>query len=184
MTASTSDRFLGFAHTDALRGVAILLIMAQHLGGAAGTRLLTPCGGIGVALFLFMSGYGLNESCKRTGLRRFWTKKLLRVWLPYLFFSAFCWLVLADGFNVRGFLLDVSGVACSYWYVSFLFVQYALFYATTRLCPSHRMGVMALAGVFVLLWCAPLRAEQAFSFVAGVAASTRIEKLRNVIGGG
>lgn len=50
--------------TDSLRGIAILLVITSHIAGAIGTNLCTPLGGIGVALFLFLSGYGLNESYK------------------------------------------------------------------------------------------------------------------------
>lgn len=48
--------------TEAFRGVAILLIMIQHLAGHLGTNIFTPFGGIGVTIFLVLSGFGLNES--------------------------------------------------------------------------------------------------------------------------
>ena len=65
--------------TDSLRGIAILLDIA----GAIGTNLCTPLGGIGVALFLFLSGYGLNESYKAHVLKLFWIKRITKVLLPY-----------------------------------------------------------------------------------------------------
>lgn len=60
--------------TEAFRGVAILLIMIQHLAGHLGTNIFTPFGGIGVAIFLVLSGFGLNESFKKNGVNGFITK--------------------------------------------------------------------------------------------------------------
>lgn len=47
--------------TTQLKGIAITLITIGHCFGDF-TRAITPFGGIGVALFLILSGYGLNES--------------------------------------------------------------------------------------------------------------------------
>lgn len=38
-------------------------------------RYINPFGGIGVVLFLFLSGFGCNESYKHKGLDNFWQKK-------------------------------------------------------------------------------------------------------------
>lgn len=76
--------------TDSLRGIAILLVITSHIAGAIGTNLCTPLGGIGVALFLFLSGYGLNESYKAHGLKLFWIKRITKVLLPYFRFTNYC----------------------------------------------------------------------------------------------
>ena len=47
---------LSFENTNCLRGIAILLIITQHISGKFGTNLFTPLGGTGVAIFLFLSG--------------------------------------------------------------------------------------------------------------------------------
>lgn len=63
--------FLDFTFTDCLRGVAILLVFQSHVCSTMGTVIFTPLGGTGVALFLFLSDYDLNESYKHTGQQRF-----------------------------------------------------------------------------------------------------------------
>ena len=73
-------------NTNYLRGIAIFIVMAHHVSNDLGTRILTPLGGIGVAMFLVISGYGLNESFRTKGLRGFWTNKIIRVVIP-------CWIV-------------------------------------------------------------------------------------------
>lgn len=80
---TVGGNLLDFKYTDCLRGVAILLIMVGHITGTMGVRCFTPLGGIGVALFLFLSGFGCNESYKHKGLDGFWWKKVKRVLLPY-----------------------------------------------------------------------------------------------------
>lgn len=64
--------FLSLDYTTAIKGIAMLIIMLGHCSGHyVGGRLLTPCGGIGVSLFLIASGYGLNESFLKHGLADF-----------------------------------------------------------------------------------------------------------------
>ncbi|MBS6711888.1 MAG: acyltransferase family protein [Ruminococcus sp.] len=41
--------------------------------------------GVGVSLFLILSGYGLAMSYSKNGLAHYWTKKIQRVWIPYVF---------------------------------------------------------------------------------------------------
>ena len=48
--------------TTSIKGLAIFIIILSHISGNLGIRFLTPLGGIGVALFLFLSGYGLSKS--------------------------------------------------------------------------------------------------------------------------
>ena len=52
--------------STSLRGIAILCILINHCLGCF-TRYVNPLGGIGVTLFLILSGYGLNMSFLRTG---------------------------------------------------------------------------------------------------------------------
>jgi peptidoglycan/LPS O-acetylase OafA/YrhL len=78
--------FMSVDYTNFLRGIAILLIILMHTSCAMGLRYFTPLGGIGVALFLILSGYGLAESYKKNGITHFWKKKILRIWVPYFLF--------------------------------------------------------------------------------------------------
>jgi peptidoglycan/LPS O-acetylase OafA/YrhL len=55
---------LNKTHSTIYKGIAILLIITCHFMGrfGHGIRVFTPLGGIGVAIFLILSGYGMNES--------------------------------------------------------------------------------------------------------------------------
>lgn len=54
--------FMTIPHTTACRAIAATGIIISHI---AGNRIFTPLDGIGVSIFLMLSGYGVNESYKR-----------------------------------------------------------------------------------------------------------------------
>ena len=124
---STHCRFLSCEYTNCLRGIAILLVVLCHTADAFGTRILTPLGGIGVAMFLFLSGYGLSESYKKYGLKCYWRKKLLRVFIPYFLLQSISALYLQH-FEIIPFILDITGIKSEYWYISYLLQWYIIFY--------------------------------------------------------
>ena len=78
------NRVTSRPNTNVYRGWAMLIIMICHVTGEWLFKPFTPLGGIGVAMFLFLSGFGLSESYKKNGLNKFGQKKLLRLVLPYV----------------------------------------------------------------------------------------------------
>lgn len=163
--------------TNALRGLAILLVVIQHMGGGRFfINQFTPCGGIGVALFLILSGYGLNESWKKKGLDAFWIGKLLRVYIPYVLWICLQRLLSHKAFTDTDFWLDVSLLKTSYWYVGYLFWWYVIFFVASRWCGRYRLWVMAVAAVCLFFFdTSCIRAEQSLSFVCGVCLSRKKE---------
>lgn len=53
-------KFMSVQHTNICRAIAAIIIIIQHVSGGFEIRYLTPLGGIGVAMFLILSGYGLR----------------------------------------------------------------------------------------------------------------------------
>lgn len=81
--------------TQELKGLAIIMIVLAHIGyGLANDpRFLWPLtnlAGLGVNIFLFVSGYGITSSSirKPLGIKEFYTKRLKKLFLPF-------WIVLA-----------------------------------------------------------------------------------------
>lgn len=66
------------------KGLAIAVVIYGHLGEYFHIRYLTSLGGIGVAMFLILSGYGINESWKKKGYQDYWKKRFISVYIPYL----------------------------------------------------------------------------------------------------
>lgn len=147
-------------------------------GGNFNTNLLTPLGGTGVAIFLCLSGYGLNESFKKNGLQKYWKKKIIRVFVPYFILQTICIYWSAD-FEWKSYLLDIFGIKTDYWYIGFLLKQYILFWIATRFFYKYRIAVMGICAVWVLFFFRNIEAEQAFSFLSGVIVSKHINQIRN-----
>ena len=162
------QNLLDKSFTNALRGLAILFIMAAHLGaGSFHNRFFTPLGSIGVAMFLFLSGYGLTESYKRNGLTGFWLKKVMRVALPYLLW------ILIFHFVVRLSPLtpESTPLVPRYWFIEYLIIWYLVFYLAIRLPRRRSLATMLFVAVIMFFVFDNIKSEQSLSFVAGVATS-------------
>ena len=83
-----SEYILARQNTQWMQGVSAIMIMLMHfvMQTAHYPRFLNILGSLGVAVFLFVSGFGINESYRDKGLDGFWRKRITRVILP-------CWIV-------------------------------------------------------------------------------------------
>ena len=86
---STKSAFFSTDVTQELKGFAMLAIIFSHIGYFLSTdpRFLYPfsvLAGVGVNLFLFLSGFGLTLSELKTGLSvsGFYKKRLVKLFLP------------------------------------------------------------------------------------------------------
>ena len=70
-------------YTTAIKGYSILTVVWAHSGAMLSVGGIQFIAGIGVALFLMCSGYGLEVSYEKNGLIGFWKKRLLGVCLPF-----------------------------------------------------------------------------------------------------
>lgn len=172
-------RFMSKSHTNICRGVAAIIIVFQHVAGGFGVRYLTPLGGIGVAIFLILSGYGLNESFKRKGIGGYWKTKIISVLLPYIMVCIV--VIICDAFSKNEVTIPY------YWYIDFMLLWYLAFYAVIRIpnLYSHRYSFFGIVSLLVFfVGCAlndGLRAEQAVSFFIGVWISDNYKKAKGKI---
>lgn len=65
-----------------LKGIAVIFVILSHFASYLNVsglfKVLFPLGGIGVALFLFLSGYGLTKSTLDNGIEKYWGKEFWR----------------------------------------------------------------------------------------------------------
>lgn len=134
--------------TQELKGLGMLAIVFAHISYMLVTdnRFLYPlsiAAGVGVDLFLFMSGYGLTVGMlkKQLPVLEFFQRRLVKVFIPF-------WLVLAVLFTADTLLLDRQyGVAyivqsfagwfprasafedvnSPFWYISWMLMFYVLY---------------------------------------------------------
>lgn len=189
------DSLLNLGVTTELRGFAIFIIIVGHLCRHAlrnkmDLPLFFDSGYIGVGVFLFLSGYGLMESYKSRGLERFFERKILRIYVPFVFFSI-VWLVLdfvllnknQGFFNSIAVASGFLSTDRNYWYIKFLVFLYVAFYLVNYLQVSVRGKIFLLAGVsFFVLYNPTFIGGQfnAFGFFSGALVSLHSEKALQV----
>lgn len=104
----SSQEFFPVEVSQELKGLATLTIVFSHIGYFLSTdhRFLFPLtimAGVGVDLFMLLSGYGLTISSLKNKLtvRQFYKKRLLKLYIPF-------WLVVGAFFLLDYFVLDIS----------------------------------------------------------------------------
>ena len=156
-----------------------MLIMVGHISGTMHTVAFSPIGGTGVALFLIISGYGLNESYKKNGLTRYWQKKVFRVLTPYFIVITILYLVKYE-FVWWRYLLEVTGLYTSYWFIAYIVKWYIVYWLFSRFFQKYRSYLMFLAAIIMLFTLPDIEAEQSFSFLAGYLISEKKGSLKNI----
>lgn len=139
---------LGLDHTNQLKGIAIMMVLFSHIGYFldSGKQFLYPlsvAGGVGVNIFLFLSGYGLTISSLKKYLNplEFYWKRLSRIFLPMwivlIFFLLLDIFLLGINYPVKtliytftGFVPDADIYAVfnsPLWYFTFILFYYLVF---------------------------------------------------------
>lgn len=134
--------------TTELKGLAIIMIVLSHIGYflVSDTRFLWPLSimaGVGVNLFLFLSGFGLTASQLQKDLTvwQFYKKRLLKLFVPFwlsllVFFSldilvlklSYSWAYIAKAFVGIFTHADLyQDINSPLWYFTFILGYYLLF---------------------------------------------------------
>lgn len=177
-SVGTGEALMGMDYTNCVRGVAALVIVVFHvLIHFDISRVFNLPGSVAVAAFLFLSGYGVNESFKRSALARFWRKRVARVVVPYWIFLVVLTLV-RGGTTPKAFLLDATFIDSEFWFVACLMHWYLAYWIGRRLGGRWLWVVLVAFGCFSLNFLQQVEAEQSASFLLGVCCSEHIEQVR------
>lgn len=160
--------------TQELKGVAILGVVFFHIGYylSTDTRFLFPLSiiaGVGVNLFLFLSGYGLAMSSikKNYSKPQFYQRRLSRLFVPL-------WIILAVFFALDFFFLKISyppayvlrsflgfypkanlykDIDSPLWYFTFILFYYFIFpWLFSRKHPWISAVLIYLSTYLLVLW--------------------------------
>ncbi len=192
--------------TTELKGLAILMIVLSHIGYflVNDHRFLWPltiAAGVGVNLFLFLSGFGLTASQLQKNLPawQFYKKRLLKLFTPF-------WLVLAAFVALDYLVLHISypldylgraflgifthadlyqDINSPLWYFTFILGYYLLFpLVFNKKRPWFSALVLYLAGYLLIYWQPPfldyvlyLYKVHIFAFPLGVMAAWIVTKI-------
>ena len=166
--------------TTAVKGFSILTVVWAHSGAKLGVGGIQFIAGIGVALFLICSGYGLEMSYQKNGLKGFWKKRLLGACLPF-WIVELIGLLLTKSFTIKKYVMDTFFLkpATSYgWFMGYIVFCYLIFYISKRLIAEKKLSATLLITAFIVWFVIDscffsypdmpfLRARQMISFPCG-----------------
>ena len=189
-----AQKWMNRNFTTAIKGFPILTVVWAHSGAMLSVGGIQFIAGIGVALFLICSGYGLEISNEKNGLKDFWKKRLLGVCLPFWMIE-FIGLLVTGRFTIEKYLMDFAFIkpATSYgWFMGYIVICYLIFYTVKRFIKDSKMQTMALLGAFAIWFVLEsvffanpdipfLRARQMLSFPVGVLLAMMKEKVENTL---
>lgn len=154
------NRYLTLENTLPIRGLLAVCIVLHHASGYfTKISFLAPFRHIGylvVALFFFLSGYGLmyGLEMKDKYMDGFLKKRLISILIPYwicntVYFAAT--LMMGGQISVEKYLLSMvllKVINGSMWYVQLLVLFYALFYIAF----SRKKNYMLFCSLFLLFY--------------------------------
>ena len=174
-----NDHLLSFDNTTVMRGIAILMVVIHHLSLWFGTNVLTSWGGGGVAIFMIISGYGLTMSYQKSGVKRFWWKRFVGIFIPWLVVI----LMTMQPWNLLGFQWFweyLFFIDHGPWYMQYLFVWYILFFVAHCSQWTYRIRwyIIGISALLMFLYWGPLQQEQSLCFPLGMWIGEYYEQVK------
>ncbi len=171
----SQNLFLGRIQTNQLKGFAIVMVVLGHLWiHVSQNPAFLIYGSYSVALFLFLSGFGLTLSSfkRKLNLKEFCSRRVSRVMIPYwivtLLILIFDYILLKKMYTAKMMVLTfcgcnfdrgLKGIDYTRWYITLLLVCYILFFLVNNyfkkrtcifflFCSSITLFVLKCAGYF------------------------------------
>lgn len=141
-------------------------------------RFFNIFGSVAVAVFLFISGYGINESYKAHGIKGFWKRRFIRVIIP-------CWVVYLfqlpylEHFEPLAFLRNLTFTDSSLWFIDYILRWYLAYWICQTACPKYTKPLLFAFGLYNIFQ-QQFYSEQAFSFFCGYLASEHIDAINRL----
>jgi peptidoglycan/LPS O-acetylase OafA/YrhL len=146
------------ASANSLKGLAILVVLANHYALMFVTGAVTGYANTAISVFFFLSGYGLYRSNRRTGgFFRFMLKRIVRLY-PLFLLASILSLAFVPGFSFQDFAWQIALVHGQghFWFIPAIVQCYLLFFparlaidSTNRLALPAAVGLCCLTTVLV-----------------------------------
>lgn len=142
--------------TTFLKGIAILFVILGHMG------YIYNAGSWGVSLFLILSGYGIFKSYQKNGLKKYFSKKIKKIFLPYVLVTIFVLLYNYIKFKIskKTIIFSLLGIDFGFicdgtmWYISYIFIQYIIFFivafAFKKIKRENIKSILIILSCFIL----------------------------------
>jgi membrane-bound acyltransferase YfiQ involved in biofilm formation len=200
---SVREQPLSILQTHQMKGIAILIIIVHHVAQALGypgyLSLLHHLGFPSVAIFLILSGYGIFLSIEKKGLNNFFSKRVMRVYIPFIL-AMTCKILIFDYFilnkrsGVGNSLLNIflapATLDRNMWFIVYILFWYCITYVIFSMNKLHKSKIfyLFLTAILVCILPAPdtwLNNPFSFPFGCWIAANSKIiiENLENLLAG-
>ena len=154
------SEFMSYEFTNAIKGFAILTVIWAHSGAHLNIGGIQFIAGIGVALFLICSGYGLEKSFDKNGIDGFFEKRLLRVCVPYWIITTLGDFTMPD-WSMKVYLEKMIFVKAG-WYIKYILVCYFIFYIVKRVKIKYRLSDISEIKTFFAIYTIWFAVDSAF----------------------
>lgn len=149
----------------AMRGTAAMFVMFAHylsflkehgINRLGPAQLMEWCGGLGVCVFFFASGYGLYISYRNRVMDRTYLYNRFKKLIPIMIILRLI-LGLALGIYKKGtlyFLLYAINLREPLWFVSEIILVYIMYYAAMKISVKHNIKLVScMLIVMSLIFC-------------------------------
>ena len=194
---------LSILQTNQMKGIAILIIIVTHVALALGNPgylyLFRRLGFPSVAIFLVLSGYGIFLSLEKKGLNNFFSKRVMRVYIPFILAMTgkiliFDYFILNKRSGVGNSLLNIflapATLDMYMWFIVYIIFWYCITYVIFSMNNSNKSKIFYLFLTSILVGISPvphLWISNCFSFPFGcwIGANSQIiiENLENLLAG-
>lgn len=197
-----SDEFMSVKNCNSYKGFFALIVIMHHISQRISNGFLPPdftrVGYMAVAVFLFLSGYGLQkQNISKPGYSNgFLLKRIPSILIPYIIMTVIYWLIYALLGDVRSlgtiwhnFIANGDPIVWFSWYVVCILYFYIAFYVLMKTFKTSRAGIISGGMAFCILYifiCSKLGFglwwyQTSFVFVLGIVFSSYEDKILKFI---
>ena len=144
------------------KGIALIFVIVSHLPRifpGVNLSVLHPLGFLGVSIFLFLSGYGLQRSYCKNRLALFWRKRIIKI-VPTaavvtIGIVIICYVTGVKSFSLIEIILSCLGLSNAVnsvtWYLGMMWFCYFVFWASKKIGLNPYWGGAILSGGILIL---------------------------------
>ncbi|WP_415277187.1 acyltransferase family protein [Clostridium perfringens] len=194
--------YLSKDNTDCLKGIFAIFIVVHHcraqmssLNNTVVGMILTALGYLSVAIFYFLSGYGLEKQYQVKGddyIKKFPYNRIIPFYaicsctiLVYSIFKYLMGIPFSFQLFLQSFIFGKT-IVSNGWYLQSIIFVYLLFYLDYRFFKERRLSVMIIfliiyCGVVLILTKNIIYFESIFTFILGIAWAQYKEEINKMM---
>lgn len=160
-----SEEYLSINTSKYYRGLFAIIVVFHHLAQNTETgvlfRYFARIGFLAVAVFFFLSGYGLQRQyiTKSEEYRKgFLLKRIPNIFIPYIIITVIYWLVYmlrGKVYSIETILVSIlkgSPIVSNSWYIICILCFYVIYWMIMMICRNQYKWMIVLGGVWYFFY--------------------------------